>query len=244
MILAHEQRRIIVHDLARSVTKHLAVGQRSADTNPRRLIDVASRIVRFGIAALPNVLQLVPETRRPDAEKELLRLWPEGPISELAFPLVLHALRFSRETESIVHIRFSGDGDTVYCGTSNGLRAYAWADLISAADDTPIEPRLYFNPPADRLEATTPSHGYVYATVEDPTNNRVLFGGMDGRIRGASLDSGEVSTLLDPPEQATIMEMHIVGQSTLVCRVTPGFADPKKRPKTDLKQRLQVWNLR
>jgi hypothetical protein len=41
-----------------------------------------------------------------------------------------------------------------------------------------------------------------------------------------------------------IDEMHLVGESTLVCRVVPGFADRKKRLELDMKQRLQVWNLR
>jgi hypothetical protein len=148
-----------------------------------------------------------------------------------------------RVADMIVHVQCSCDGKTLYCGTRNGLRAYAWADLLASADDAAVEPRIYFNPPADALEST-PSHGYVYATVDDPANGRVLFGGMDGRIRAASFDSGAVSTLLDPPERATITEMYLVGQSTLVCRATPGAADPKNSHRTDLKQRLQVWNLR
>lgn len=84
----------------------------------------------------------------------------------------------------------------------------------------------------------------MYATIDDDENNRVLFAGMDGRIRAAQLDTGEVSLLLELPDRAVVEEMHLVGESTLVFRVAPGFADRKKRRDLDLKRRLQVWNLR
>lgn len=62
--------------------------------------------------------------------------------------------------------------------------------------------------------------------------------------RAAWLDTGEVSLLFELPDRAVIYEMHLVGESSLVCRVAPGIKDRKKRRDSDLKGRLQVWNLR
>jgi hypothetical protein len=136
VIVTADQRRIIVHDLERGATKHIPVGQRGADKNAYRLIELASRVKQFGIAALSSLLEHVPERRRADAENELRRLWPAESLSERAFAIVQHAMRFAPEMESIVHLRLSADGSSVYCGTSNGLLA-AWTAAFERPGSRP-----------------------------------------------------------------------------------------------------------
>jgi hypothetical protein len=80
----------------------------------------------------------------------------------------------------------------------------------------------------------------VYALAHDAAGNRLLFGGLEGKIGFLDLASGRSGALLDPPGRPAVQRLGLSrDRRSLCCTCQPDLLanGNKRRPAL-----LQVWN--
>ncbi len=147
----------------------------------------------------------------------------------------------SQGKERVACLACSADGRFVFCATNEGVRVYDWEGFQAATESTP--------PPVFTAEAEavsveigygmTSAHRNIYTLAHDAGGNRLLFGGLDGRVRYLDLATGRGGTFLDPPGRPAIQRLGLSrDRSALCCTCQPDpLAREKRRPAL-----LQVWN--
>ncbi len=145
--------------------------------------------------------------------------------------------------ERVTTLECGADGRLLCCATDQGVRVYAWDALLSATECTPA-PVFAVAPEAIAVEAgggrATPLRAGPRALAHDAAGNRLLFGGLDGKVGFLDLTTGRAGTLLDPPGRPAILSLGLSrDRRSLCCTYQPEpFAQGNKRKP----QRLQVWN--
>jgi hypothetical protein len=134
------------------------------------------------------------------------------------------------------------DGRFLFCATDKGVRVFAWENLLTASEVTPPPVLSAAAQPATVQLSQGPMTmpGHIHALAHDAGADRLLLGGVDGRVRFLDLKSGREGVLLDPPERAAILRMALSRDgSALCCTCMPDlFGDGRSR-KPPL---IQVWN--
>jgi hypothetical protein len=146
-----------------------------------------------------------------------------------------------RGTESVTCLECSPDGRFVFVATDKGVRVFAWDALAAATEGTPA-PLFAAEAEAVAVElghGMTAAHRMVYALAHDAAGNRLLFGGLDGKVGFLDLDTGRSGTLLDPPGRPAVQRLGLSrDRGSLCCTCQPDpLARGKRRPPL-----LQVWN--
>src|SRR5207248_4615973 len=91
--------------------------------------------------------------------------------------------------ENVMCAGFTRDGKHLWCGTDLGLRVYDWAAVQAApANDAMPKPIFSYSPISAKASGTSDS--LVYAAVEVPGKNALLFGGYAEKICQMDLTSG------------------------------------------------------
>jgi WD40 repeat protein len=116
---------------------------------------------------------------------------------------------------------FSPDGKWLFCGTREGLHALEWKEVAACPDMSPVTSRFFVR--ADIVEKELPGgtvhkSSLVYAVVFDSARERVLFSGLEGKVRYLELASGKFGDLLVPPDPVPMFECGLLpDRSALVC---------------------------
>jgi WD40 repeat protein len=146
----------------------------------------------------------------------------------------------NRGAEKAFRVRFDRDGEWLFVATMGGVRVYAWRDLLDAND---LRPTFSADLPSLLLQTDggeIPRSGYIYDLHHDTDRNRLLFAGLDGRVRFLDLASGKSGVLLNPPGLPAIVRLGLSrDRGTLALTCTPDMLvqSSKKRGPA-----LQFWN--
>lgn len=148
---------------------------------------------------------------------------------------------FVRGAEQILNLEFSPDGRWLCAATTGGLCVWDWSELLAAQKSTP---------PARFQAAARPEllngvfhvpeqyENYVHAIAIDEVHGRVLFAGIEGRVRHLSLKDGSSGVLLDPPGRQPISSMRLSpDRQALVCLTSAPFEERRREHGY-----LQIWN--
>jgi hypothetical protein len=147
-----------------------------------------------------------------------------------------------RGNESVTYLECSPDGRLVFVATDKGVRVFAWDALTAATESTPA-PLFAAEAEAVAVELghgmMTATHRMVYALAHDAAGNRLLFGGLEGKVGFLDLVTGRSGTLLDPPGRPAVQRLGLSrDRSSLCCTCQPDvLGRNKRRPAL-----LQVWN--
>jgi WD40 repeat protein len=109
-------------------------------------------------------------------------------------------------SEKVFRARFDSSGDRLALATMAGVRVYPWRDVMDADGDLP-RPALAVDLAGTMVPAgpgAAHAGGYVYDLEFDPDRDRLIFAGLDGRVRFLDLDSGRSGILLEPPGRPPI----------------------------------------
>jgi WD40 repeat protein len=169
-------------------------------------------------------------------------------LTELAPHLSASALKSHRAgserhflpKDPIRTVTFSPDGKWLFCGTREGLHALEWNEVVACPDMSPVTSCFFVR--ADIVEKELPGgtvhkSSLVYAVVFDSVRQRVLFSGLEGKVRYLELASGNFGDLLVPPDPAPIFECELLpNRSALVC--TARKIERNQNPPSH----FQVWN--
>lgn len=214
-------------------------GLRDGDDEVMKLFRKGQLITDAPIGkALGMLLRHVSPGRRQAAEHHLRCVLPKKPWTlEQTQCLVQLAASFIRPGLTVTDVSFTRHGEWLVVGTDMGLRVADWSDVMAAETGTPVPWRWTFDVPPTALDPN-PRHGYVYAVVHDAARARLIFGGMDGRLRTMALADGHVDTLWDLPGRPSIVELALLDGRRLVTWSSPPRGRGKSPPVT-----VHVWSL-
>lgn len=135
--------------------------------------------------------------------------------------------------EMVFRLAFDTAGERLFVATRAGVRVYRWREVAETAGDTPgTEFSVDVGPPTpDPSGRPVTPGGHVYDLAYDHDRERLLFGGLDGRIRYLDLSGGRDGTLLEPPGRPPVLRLGLSrDRSALILTVHPGmFARGKSR---------------
>jgi hypothetical protein len=149
------------------------------------------------------------------------------------------------QPQSVDHafgLEYSADGSLLFCATGNGLRVYAWSQILAAAVNggDVLRAKFSYNPPLS--PGQSPLQRYIYALAPDiRAPGRVLFAGTEGIIRSLDLTDGAVTTIAEVPGRVPVVWMGFSGDGTAlltVCR--PGLDNPRRNALNPM--RFLVWD--
>lgn len=135
---------------------------------------------------------------------------------------------FEQSAERVSELMFSADGNYLFCATASGLRIYDWRKFLAEGED------LFW--PEFSYDAS-----YTYALAEDFENKLLFFGGIEGKLRAMSLETGKVVDLMQMPDDLSIISLGLSrDQKSLGCMVRQGLRKFERRGPRDMW--LQIWN--
>jgi WD40 repeat protein len=145
-------------------------------------------------------------------------------------------------TERLTCLECSPDGRLLFTGSDQGVRVYLWDELIKASESVP--PAVFsipFQPVnVSRGRATMSMPGSIWGLAHDGVANRLVFGGLDGKIGFLNLANGTSGTLLDPPGRPSIITLGLSrDRASLACTCHPEMFAQGRNRKAPL---FQVWN--
>jgi hypothetical protein len=144
--------------------------------------------------------------------------------------------------ERLHALAVSADGRWLSYAAQQGVRVLAWDAVMAAAEATPAPA---FAVPAEPVAVQlggvgmTTTQAQTYAVAYDAGANRLLFAGLEGKVKSLDLATGQVSLLLDPPGRPPINRLGLArDRSALCCTCYPEmFAGNNRKPPV-----VQVWN--
>ena len=137
-----------------------------------------------------------------------------------------------RGKEAVTCLQFSSDGRWLICGTQEGVRVFAWDRLKSSREAGPTPDLAADTDEKIANEADEREVGgrRVYAVALDETRQRVLFGGLGGKVRFLDLESGLSGDLLTIPDGLSVRELAVSSdRSALLLTRMPVNLDNKGR---------------
>jgi hypothetical protein len=142
--------------------------------------------------------------------------------------------------ESITALKFSPDGTWLFCATNERVHAFTWDALLRAADAAPLCANISAEAESvegDEIQGGAVSGRQVYGLTFDPERQRILFSGLEGKVRFLELADGRCGDLLIPPERFPILQLELTpDRSALVCTAQRIMLRKHGRA------RIQVWS--
>jgi hypothetical protein len=196
-------------------------------------------------AGLPEPKDLAERMRQEieklvaDAQKRMERLQaarPGGAAPQAGPP--------AQGMERLHALEVSADGRWLSYAAQQGVRVLAWDTVAAAAETTPAPAFAAAAEPVavqlgHLMSGMTTTQAQTYTLAHDAAANRVLFAGLEGKVKFLDLASGQVGVLLDPPGRPAINRLGLARDgSALCCTCSPDlFAGNNRKPPL-----VQVWN--
>ena len=140
--------------------------------------------------------------------------------------------------QSVRSLAFSPSGNHLLCGTSAGVCVLKWNDVLDAADTSAVKPAAFVGAEPMIREDGMPDIQLVYAVPLDAKKERVLFSGLEGKIRYWNLQEGKMGDLLVPPFRWPLWRLELTpDRSTLVATAVHFQIKGKTEPP-----KFQLWN--
>lgn len=140
--------------------------------------------------------------------------------------------------QRIRSLAFSPSGKHLICGTTAGVCVLEWEKILAMADMASIEPVAFAE--AERLasEDGMPGNQLIYAVPLDAKKERVLFSGLEGKIRFWNLKEGKIGNLAAPPVRHPFWRLELTPDRSTVVGTTFHLQTrgPKEPPK------FQMWS--
>jgi hypothetical protein len=144
--------------------------------------------------------------------------------------------------ERLHALEVSADGRWLSYAAQQGVRVLAWDAVTAAAEATPAPAFAAVAEPVAvdmGQSGMTTTQAQTYAVAHDPAANRLLFAGLEGKVKALDLATGQVRVLLDPPGRPPINRLGLARDgSALCCTCQPEMFGGNNRPAP----LVQVWN--
>jgi WD40 repeat protein len=226
--------------MARSIQTQLA--QIDLEGMEQKLQEnVEKQLQKFAQMGLLPGTETIDESRermRQEAAEYLKRIRDQ--FAQVGTPdwqagLDLNPERYSR-------LKFDLEGRYLLVATSQAARVYRWEEMARATDHLP-DPFATVagdNSPIEAGRGVMLPGGTIYDLDYDPERERVIFAGLDGRVRFLDLATRHSGVLMDVPGRPPIIALGLSGdRSVLCCTCDPGMFDRGKDRRGPL---VRFWN--
>jgi hypothetical protein len=140
--------------------------------------------------------------------------------------------------QSVRSLNFSPSGNHLLCGTSAGVCVLKWEDILGAADTSAVKTVAFAQAEPMQGEEGMPPMQLIYAVPVDAKNERVLFSGLEGKIRFWNLREGKTGDLLALPVRRPLWHLGLTpDRSTLVATAVHLHARGQNEPP-----KFQMWS--
>ncbi len=156
---------------------------------------------------------------------ELLRLEKQTSMQARPVPL-----------ERLLALCFTPDGHWLICGTSEGVRVLAWANVIKATAGL-VEWDYAVAAEEPDLEVDKYASRAIHCVGFDSPRQRVLFSGEEGKLKYLELGTGRTGEVLAGPERTPITRFALSAHRTaiILTRIQGGHGN-------DRRARFQIWS--
>jgi hypothetical protein len=120
-----------------------------------------------------------------------------------------------RPHEGVSQLLFNDDGTLLICAMDRGLRVYSWQEVLDAKDKLPTAKFAVDNDLVEVNRFATLRN--TYAVEYDPAHKRVLWAGLDRKLRAFDLEAKKDSTWLTLPEKFLIRRMEFLDGGKILC---------------------------
>jgi hypothetical protein len=144
-----------------------------------------------------------------------------------------HRTQTFQTKETPGRLAFNDNGKLLFCATNKGLLVFDWEALLAQQDETP--------PPQFSIDSGNEKEygGHVYGLALDVRRKRVLFCGLEGKVRFLDTQTGRTGTLLDIPGHPAVLGIELSkDHSTICCHCLS--REENREPVSW----LQIWNYR
>lgn len=191
------------------------------------------------IDAQPSVERAILERLAPRASTEFLEV--------LTSHLSAEELEHERERlrrhflpkQNVFTTIFSSDGNLLICGTGEGVCVLDWRTVLDSPDMSPLKPNTFVETEEPDSDEKGSASGVrlVYSVIYDSVRHRVLFAGLEGKVRFLELADGRTGDLLVPPMRLPFWRLELAPDRTSLVGTATKIA--ARKPET---QRFQIWN--
>ncbi len=257
LLVADEKGRLLVVDMATGkVARTRFVGGRKVPTaqDEAMMRQVQSTVASFDLDAVKErarqqMLEMLARTGLPPdaAAIENLERAIEQQIQTLQEQWAKdgpHSRQGAndRGSEILFRIGFDASGERVCLATSAGIRVYPWHEILNADGDL-LRPALAVDGEETSVETEHGSAnrpGFMYDFDHDPIRDRLLFGGLDGRVHFLDLASGHSGVLFEPPGRPPILRLALSRDRTALAITS--YPDMHARGSKRRGWVVQFWN--
>ncbi|MBE0539991.1 MAG: hypothetical protein IH623_01205 [Verrucomicrobia bacterium] len=202
-------------------------------------VPTRAEIKTVWIDARPGVERTILECLGPQAAARFLEvLSPHIPASEMKRQQI-QMQRHLIPKQNVFSMTFSSDGELLICGTNAGVCVFDWRAILDSPDMSPLVPRIFVEaeePESEDKESVT-GHKLIYSVIHDSTRHRVLFAGLEGKVRFLELAEGLIGDLLVPPIRLPFWRLELTRDRTALVGTATKIHIRKPEP-----QRFQIWN--
>ena len=176
--------------------------------------------------------QIAPDQR----EKFLSELAASIPVEEFAreWKRSSHGMN---PNQHLVSLSFGPSGNHLICGTNEGVCVLGWDHLLAAVDMASVPPFVFEAAEESFDDNGSPWGRRIYANPCDKEGKRILFAGLEGKVKFMNLTDGRIGDLLVPPLRRPFWCLELTpDRSALVGTAVHLGLKKKDAPK------FQVWN--
>jgi hypothetical protein len=140
--------------------------------------------------------------------------------------------------QRIRSLTFSPSGKHLICGTSAGVCILNWEQILAEPDKTSISPVAFAEAEPLTREDGMPDNQLIYAVPLDAKRERVLFTGLEGKIRFWNTREGRIGDLLVPPLRRPLYRLELTPNRVALVGTT-FYPKVKGKPEP---QKFQLWS--
>jgi hypothetical protein len=141
--------------------------------------------------------------------------------------------------QSVFALTFSPDGELLICGTNAGVCVFDWRAVLGSPPMSPLTPKKFIEGevPESEDEETAPGSKIIYSVIYDSIRHRVLFAGLEGKVRFLELAEGLTGDFLVPPIRLPFWRLELTPDRTGLVGTAMTISNRKPEP-----QKFQIWN--
>jgi hypothetical protein len=137
---------------------------------------------------------------------------------------------------------FNLDGQLLFCGTREGIRVLEWSQVLSTPRmaAVPVLTGVNTDPePRQAVHPGNPPATLVYGVIHDSVRDRVLFCGIEGKIKYFDLKTKRAGDLVTLPLYFCIPELSLTADRVSLVETALQIHNDKNNP---IPSRFQIWS--
>lgn len=182
---------------------------------------------------------LIEHVKAQKIDEQFLKAMPAGSAEELEKRRRQMERHFLPK-QPVHSLSFGSLGNCLFCGGRDGVNVILWDKILAASDMEGMKPQAYI--PAEQLvrEDTTSNNNLIYAMPVDSSAKRVLFAGLEGKVRFMNLPDERLDDLLSPPTKRPFANLQLSPDRTAL--IGTAISPPQVRSNKREPAYFQIWN--